>query len=126
MGAAGLVMVEMTNVPSEGRISPLCATLCTDDNEAAPKRVVDFCRRYGVAKLGIQIGHAGRKGSRQPPALGGKALPAAESAWEAVGPSAIPFGDYPVPRALTQAERSSASSKPIGRLWSAPNGLDWI
>ena len=104
MGAAGLVMVEMTNVSPEGRISPRCATLCTDENEAALKRVVDFCRTYGVAKLGIQIGHAGRKGSQQPPALGGKALTAEEGAWETVGPSAIPFGDYPAPRALTRAE----------------------
>ncbi|MEV4936020.1 oxidoreductase, partial [Sphingobium sp. LSP13-1-1.1] len=57
MGAAGLVMVEMTNVALDGRISPRCATLCSDENEAALKRVVDFCRTYGVAKMGIQIGH---------------------------------------------------------------------
>jgi len=104
MGAAGLVIFEMTNVSPEGRISPRCATLCSDENEAALKRVVDFCRTYGVAKLGIQLGHAGRKGSQQPPALGGKALTAEEGAWETVGPSAIPFGDYPAPRELTRAE----------------------
>ena len=104
MGAAGLVMTEMTNVTMDGRISPRCATLCTDENEAALKRVVDFCRTYGVAKLGIQIGHAGRKGSQQPPALGGKPLTAEEGAWETVGPSAIPFGEFPAPRALSKAE----------------------
>jgi len=104
MGAAGLVMTEMTNVSMEGRISPRCATLCSDDNEIALKRIVDFCRTYGVAKLGIQIGHAGRKGSQQPPALGGKALTAEEGSWETVGPSAIPFGDFPAPRALTKRE----------------------
>lgn len=103
MGAAGLVMIEMTNVSMEGRISPRCATLCSDENEVALKRVVDFCRTYGVAKLGIQIGHAGRKGSQQPPALGGKALTAEEGAWETVGPSAVPFGDFPAPRALSNA-----------------------
>ena len=104
MGAAGLVMTEMTNVSPDGRISPRCATLCTDENEAALKRVVDFCRTYGVAKLGIQIGHAGRKGSQQPPALGSKALTAEEGAWETVGPSPIPFGEYPAPRELTKPE----------------------
>lgn len=104
MGAAGLVMIEMTNVSMDGRISPRCATLCSDENEVALKRVVDFCRTYGVAKLGIQIGHAGRKGSQQPPALGGKALTAEEGAWETVGPSAISFGDFPAPRALSKAE----------------------
>jgi 2,4-dienoyl-CoA reductase-like NADH-dependent reductase (Old Yellow Enzyme family) len=104
MGAAGLVIVEMTNVSMEGRISPRCAALCTDEQEAALKRVVDFCRTYGVAKLGVQIAHAGRKGSQQPPALGGKALTAEEGGWETVGPSALPFGDYPPPRALSLAE----------------------
>lgn len=105
MGAAGLVIVEMTNVSMEGRISPRCATLCTDENEVAMKRIVDFCRTYGVAKLGIQIAHAGRKGSMQPPALGGKLLTAEEGGWQTVGPSAIPFGPgFQVPRELTAAE----------------------
>jgi 2,4-dienoyl-CoA reductase-like NADH-dependent reductase (Old Yellow Enzyme family) len=105
MGAAGLVIVEMTNVTMDGRITPKCATLCTDENEAAMKRIVDFCRTYGVARLGIQIAHAGRKGSRQPPALGGKLIPVEEGGWEVVGPSAIPFGPgFTVPRELTIAE----------------------
>lgn len=104
MGAAGLVIMEMTNVEMAGRISPACATLCTDENEAALKRIVDFCRTYGVAKLGIQIAHAGRKGSQQPPALGGRPLTAADGGWQTVAPSAIPFADYPMPRALTKAE----------------------
>lgn len=105
MGAAGLVIVEMTNVSMEGRITLKCATLCSDENEAALKRVVDFCRSYGVAKLGIQIGHAGRKGSQHPPGAGGKPLAAGEGAWEVVGPSAIAFGaGFPVPRELTTAE----------------------
>src|SRR3546814_19098464 len=94
----------MTNVTMDGRISTRCATLCTDENEASLKRVVDFCKTYGVAKLGIQLGHAGRKGSQHPPALGGKAMTADEGGWETVGPSAIPFSDYPAPRALTNAE----------------------
>ena len=102
MGAAGLVMVEMTNVSMEGRISHKCATLCTDDNEAALKRVVDFCRTFGIAKLGIQIAHAGRKGSTQPPAAGGKPLTPDEGAWETLAPSAIPYGDgWPEPKAMT-------------------------
>jgi 2,4-dienoyl-CoA reductase-like NADH-dependent reductase (Old Yellow Enzyme family) len=105
MGAAGLVMVEMTNVNMQGRISPRCATLCSDENEAALKRVVDFCRTYGVAKLGIQLAHAGRKGSQQPPAEGGKPLTPDQGAWETVAPSSIPFGDgWPAPRALTRSD----------------------
>ena len=105
MGAAGLVMAEMTQVNPVGRISPKDAGMWSDDNERAMKRVVDFCRTFGVAKLGIQLGHAGRKGSQQPPALGGKPLTPDEGAWETVGPSAIPYGPgWPEPRALTKAD----------------------
>ena len=102
MGAGGLVMVEMTNVSKIGRISPKCATLCTDENEAALKRVVDFCRAYGIAKLGLQIAHAGRKGSSSPPAAGGKPLAPEDGGWETIGPSAIPYGPgWPEPRPMT-------------------------
>ena len=69
MGGAALVMTEMTDVTPRGRISPRCAGLWSDANEAALKRVIDFCRQYGVAKHGIQLAHAGRKGPtalRQP------------------------------------------------------------
>lgn len=102
MGAAGLVMVEMTNVSLQGRISLRCATLCNDANEAAMARVVGFCKTFGVAKLGIQIGHAGRKGSQHPPAAGAQPLTPDEGAWETIAPSAVPYGPgYPEPRAMT-------------------------
>jgi 2,4-dienoyl-CoA reductase-like NADH-dependent reductase (Old Yellow Enzyme family) len=105
MGAAGLLMVEMTNVSFDGRISPRCATLCTDDNEAALARIVSFCRTYGTAKLGIQIAHAGRKGSMQPPAEGGLPLTSEGGGWETVAPSAISFAEGgPIPRELSVEE----------------------
>jgi 2,4-dienoyl-CoA reductase-like NADH-dependent reductase (Old Yellow Enzyme family) len=105
MGAAGLLMVEMTNVSMFGRISPRCATLCTDANEFALKRVIDFCRAYGVAKLGIQLAHAGRKGSQQPPAEGGKPLETQQGAWQTVGPSPIAFAEgWPAPRELSKSD----------------------
>jgi 2,4-dienoyl-CoA reductase-like NADH-dependent reductase (Old Yellow Enzyme family) len=103
LGAAGLVIAEMTNVNAVGRISLKCAGLYSDDNEAASKRVVDFCRAYGIAKLGVQLGHAGRKGSTMPPGAGGKPLKPEEGAWETVAPSAIPFGEgWHTPRAMTK------------------------
>ena len=55
-------MVEMTDVEPCGRISPYCMGLYSDENEQALNRVVQFCRRYGNTKIGIQIAHAGRKG----------------------------------------------------------------
>src|SRR5262249_49172220 len=72
LGCAGLVMCEMTNVIPQGRISPKCAGMWSDENEAALKRMHDFCRQYGVAKLGVQLAHAGRTGPTTPPAAGGR------------------------------------------------------
>lgn len=103
LGAAGLVMTEMTNVNPTGRITTRCAGLYSDDNEAALKRVHDFCRSYGVAKLGVQIAHAGRKGSTATPAAGGKPLGAAEGAWITEAPSAIPYDpSWPAPREMSR------------------------
>lgn len=104
MGAAGLVITEATHVSAVGRISHRCLGLYSDDNEAALKRVVDFCRHYGVAKLGIQLAHAGRKGAAHTPAEGGKPLAADENPWTTVAPSALPFAPgWHVPQAMTKA-----------------------
>ena len=123
MGAAGLVITEMTDVNAAGRITPKCAGMYTDAQEAASRRVLDFCRNFGVAKLGIQLGHAGRKGSTGLPALGGKPLPSAEGAWQTVAPSALPYGpDWHVPEALARQgmERIKAdfvaAVKRVGRI----------
>ena len=102
MGAAGLIITEATHVSPVGRITPRCLGLYSDDNEKTIKRVVDFCRKNGVAKLGIQLAHAGRKGSTHTPFEGGKTLGANEGAWATVAPSALPFGPgWQVPEALS-------------------------
>ena len=101
MGAAGLVFTEATHVSPEGRITHKCLGLWSDDNEAALKRVVDFCRRFGVSAIGVQLAHAGRKGSTHPPLEGGKPLAAGENPWPTVSASAQPFApDWHVPQAL--------------------------
>jgi 2,4-dienoyl-CoA reductase-like NADH-dependent reductase (Old Yellow Enzyme family) len=103
MGAAGLVMTEATAVSAGGRITPKCLGLYSDENEAALKRVIDFCREYGVAPMGIQLAHAGRKGSAQVPSDGGLSLAPDQSPWTALAPSALPFGpDWHVPLALNR------------------------
>lgn len=105
IGGFGLVMTEATNVNAAGKITHKCATLCTDENETALKRVVDFSRKFGVAAQGLQLAHAGRKGSTQPPALGGQPLKPEEGAWETVAPSALPYAPgWHTPHALTTAE----------------------
>jgi 2,4-dienoyl-CoA reductase-like NADH-dependent reductase (Old Yellow Enzyme family) len=103
LGCAGLVMTEMTDVNPQGRISPRCAGMWSDDNEKALKRVHDFCRQYGVAKLGVQLAHAGRKGPTTVPAAGGKPILEGPDAWTPEAPSAIPYDTgWPVPHAMTK------------------------
>lgn len=105
MGAAGLVLTEMTDVSVEGRISAQCAGIYNDENEAAWKRVIDFCKKFGVAAMGVQLGHSGRKGSTLPPAKDGLPLTAEQGAWETVAPSALPFADgWHTPREATKAD----------------------
>ncbi len=102
MGAGGLLIAEATHVSRVGRISKHCLGLYSDENERALKRVIDFCRQYGVSKLGIQLAHAGRKGSVQSPQEGSKPLTAEQGAWATLAPSALPFGPgWHVPQALT-------------------------
>jgi 2,4-dienoyl-CoA reductase-like NADH-dependent reductase (Old Yellow Enzyme family) len=98
---AGLVIVEATGVERHGRITHGCMGLYSDDTEAALKRVIDFCQRAGVAKLGIQLAHAGRKASSQRPWEGGGALKPGQDPWDTIAPSALPFGPgWHTPRAM--------------------------
>ncbi len=98
----GLVFFEATHVSPEGRITTQDLGLYSDANEEAMSRVVAFLRRWTQSKIGVQLAHAGRKGSTLPPWEGGG--PASGSAaYQTVAPSAVPFGDWAVPLALDGA-----------------------
>lgn len=102
---AAKVVVEMTNVEAQGRISPGCLGLYSDGCETALARVIRHCKTIGQAKFGIQIAHAGRKASASRAWDGGKPLSQQDGAWETIGPSPVSFGDgWPVPREMTEAD----------------------
>ena len=102
MSGPGLVIIEATGVEPAGRITPGCVGLYSDANEAAMKRVVDFCKSVGDSKIAVQLAHAGRKASAERPWEGGNALK--EGAWQTYGPSALAFADgWHVPEALDDA-----------------------
>ena len=102
---AGLMIIEATGVTREGRISHGCSGLYSDLNEAAMKRVVEVCRGLTRSPIGVQLAHAGRKGSTQVTWLGGKPLSSAESPWQTVAPSPVPFAEgWHVPHELTAQE----------------------
>jgi 2,4-dienoyl-CoA reductase-like NADH-dependent reductase (Old Yellow Enzyme family) len=105
LSGAALLVLEATGVTAQGRITPGCLGLYSDDNERALASVLDACRRRGNTALGIQLGHAGRKASAEPPWIGGKALKPEDGAWPTVAPSALPFAEgWHVPRAFTSEE----------------------
>jgi len=81
IGAGGLIMFEATHVSAVGRITHKCLGLYSDQNEQALKRVVDFCKTHGRAKLGIQLAHSGRKGSAKTPMEGMSSLGKDDSPW---------------------------------------------
>ena len=109
MGGAGLVMAEMTDVSRDARISPWCAGLYKPEHAAAWKRVVDFVHRETPAAIGVQLGHAGRKGATQR-LWEGDNEPLAEGGWPIVSASPIPYfpDRSPVPREMTRADMDCA------------------
>ncbi len=105
LGGAGLVMTEMVCVSAPGRISPGCTGLYEPGHETAYRRIVDFVHDFSAAKIGLQLGHSGRKGSTRL-MWEGIDEPLAAGNWPVVAPSPLPYrpGVNQVPRELTVAE----------------------
>jgi 2,4-dienoyl-CoA reductase-like NADH-dependent reductase (Old Yellow Enzyme family) len=102
-GGAGLIMMEATGVLPEGRISINCLGLWNDEQRDAYKPIVQFALAMGT-KIGIQLAHAGRKGSTMPPGSDHPFASVAEGGWSAPAPSEIPFGKMPTPHAMSAEE----------------------
>jgi 2,4-dienoyl-CoA reductase-like NADH-dependent reductase (Old Yellow Enzyme family) len=112
VSGAGLLIAEATNVEARGRIAHGCTGMYSDANEAGWKRMVDHCRKYGSAKLGIQLGHAGRKASVKEPWRGNTPLPPEENPWPIIAPSPLPYAEgSQVPHALSMEELALLKAK---------------
>jgi 2,4-dienoyl-CoA reductase-like NADH-dependent reductase (Old Yellow Enzyme family) len=109
---AAMVCIEATAVNAEGRISPADLGLYDDASETAlGDRLARARRQAPPAAVGLQLAHAGRKGSSRPPWETGSLVPPDEGGWTPVAPSAIPHGEgEPSPTALDAAalERTRA------------------
>ncbi len=104
LGGAGLVFTEMVCVTPEGRITPGCAGIWSEDQATFWARIVDFVHTSSAAKICLQLGHSGPKGSTQ---LGWEQMDAPLSAgnWELLAPSAIPWSsENHAPRPMTRAD----------------------
>ena len=102
-GGVGLIIAEATGVVPEGRITDKCAGIWNDEQAEAWKKIVEFIHQNTETKIGIQLGHAGRKAST----WNGKQTSLEENGWITVAPSEIPYleGER-TPHALTKSEIS--------------------
>ena len=127
LGGPGLVMTEMVCVSPEGRITPGCTGLWTSEQEASWARVVDFVHSESDAKIGVQLGHSGRKGSTKL-MWEGIDEPLPTGGWEVVGPSPLPYSPAsPVPRELTTADLAAIREQFVAStLAAARAGFDLL
>ena len=101
IGGAGLVFTEMTNVEPAGRISPGCTGMYNPEHVPAWKRVTDFVHQNTNAKIGVQLGHAGRKAATPEPWND----PSQDNNWQIYAPSPMAFSDAsPTPKEMDRAD----------------------
>ncbi|MBK8439791.1 MAG: bifunctional salicylyl-CoA 5-hydroxylase/oxidoreductase [Rhodobacter sp.] len=110
-GGAALVYTEMTCVSAEGRITPGCPGLYAPEHEAAWKRLAGFIHAETTAKLCLQIGHSGRKGSTRV-AWEGMDKPLEAGNWPTIAASAIPYRpENATPRAMDRADMDKVKAQ---------------
>ncbi len=90
LGGAGLLFTEMVCVTPEGRITTGCAGMYTDSHADAWRSIVDFAHAESDARVCLQLGHAGRRGSTALPWVASNES-LTDNGWETIGPSAIPY-----------------------------------
>jgi anthraniloyl-CoA monooxygenase len=126
-GGAGLVFTEMVCVAPEARISPGCAGMYRPEHIAAWRRIVDYVHQRTPAKIALQLGHAGAKGSTQ---LGWEASdePLPTGNWPLQAPSAIAYGPTnQTPRAMSHADMERVTAEFVRATRGAVEAdFDWL
>ncbi len=127
LGGAALVFVEMTSPTPEGRITPGCTGLWNDAQQAAFKRIVDFVHGQSSARIGMQLGHSGPKGSTQ---LGweGTDEPLPAGNWPVLAASSVPYGaQNQTPHSMTRADMDRLTEQFVHSTQrAAATGFDWL
>ena len=134
LGGAALVFVEMTSPTPEGRITPGCPGLWNDSQAIAFARIVDFVHRQSSAKIGMQLGHSGPKGSTQlgwddadePLPEGNPDAPSAN--WPVLAASAVAYGTQnQTPLAMTRGDMDRLTQQFVAAtVRAADAGFDWL
>lgn len=128
LGGAGLVLTETTAISAEGRMTPGCPGLWNDEQASAWRQITDFVHQHSAAKIGVQLGHAGRRGSTR----GGveKAdYPLAENNWPLISASALPYldGVSQTPAEATAQQLQEIIARFVAATHRAVSaGFDWL
>jgi anthraniloyl-CoA monooxygenase len=128
MGGAGMVVAEMTCTSPDARITPGCPGLWSTAQRDAWKRIVDFVHANSEAKIAMQIGHAGAKGSTRVP-WEGEDQPLAEGNWPLVSASPQQYldGISDWSRAMTRADMDRVTADFVrATRFAAEAGFDWL
>ncbi len=128
LGGAGLVMTEMVCVSADGRITPGCAGMYAPEHAAAWARICAFVHAQSQAKIGLQLGHSGRKGSTRL-MWEGMDEPLPDGNWEVCAPSPLPYkaGISQQPRELSLAGMAEIKSQFVAATQAADRcGFDLV
>ncbi|KAA0701267.1 bifunctional salicylyl-CoA 5-hydroxylase/oxidoreductase [Neorhizobium sp. P12A] len=127
LGGAGLIFAEMTCVSPDARITPGCLGLWNEEQAAQWKRLVDFVHTSSAAKVGIQLGHAGRKGATKL-AWEGIDQPLSEGEWPLISASAIAYlKNSQVPKAMDRSDMDRVKADHVrAAQLAATTGADWL
>ena len=126
-GGAGLLFTEMTCVSPDARITPGCAGMYLPEHQDAWQRIVSYVHTRTPAKIGMQLGHAGPKGSTQ---LGWEESdePLPEGNWPLIAASAVPYGPHnQTPRAMTRVDMDRVLADFVrAAIWAQECNFDWL
>jgi anthraniloyl-CoA monooxygenase len=126
-GGAAMVFTEMTCVTAQGRISPGCAGMYQTEHKLAWQRIVDYIHGKTSAKVAMQLGHSGPKGSTQ---LGWEEAdePLRAGNWPLLSPSSVPYGpNNQTPKEMTRADMDEVTAEFVRAAeWANECGFDWL
>ena len=127
MGGAAMVMVEMTSPSADGRITPGCPGLYKDEHIIAFTRVVKWVHEHTDAKIALQIGHSGPKGSTNL-AWDGIDLPLPADNWQVIAASAMAYSENnQIPRAMNRKDMDRVRDEFVASTIKATAiGFDWL
>lgn len=102
VGGAGLIFTGMTAISPEARITPSCYGIWNEEQVNAWKRITDFIHQNTTTKIGVELGHAGRKGSCESNNLGKQLT---SEGWDLISADAIAYKDgFPTPKAMDTSD----------------------